>query len=834
MRVPLSWLREYVAVPAHATPADIHAALVKVGFEEEGVHDFGLTGPVVVGQVLELTAEPQSNGKTINWCRVDVGEVEPRGIVCGAHNFAVGDKVVVSLPGAILPGPFPIAARTTYGHVSDGMIASARELGLGEEHDGILLLSSLGLDPELGVDAIKLLGLDDWAVEINVTPDRGYALSLRGIAREYAHATGAEFHDPALTAEITAEIPANPTGFSVTISDQAPVRGRDGVTVFVTRVVRGIDASRVSPPWLVGRLALAGIRSLSLVVDITNYVMLELGQPLHGYDLDSLSGALTVRRANPGEKLTTLDGQSRTLHAEDLLITDESGPIGLAGVMGGASTEVSLATTAVLIEAANFDPVSVARSARRHKLPSEASKRFERGVDPLVADAAAARAVQLLVQLAGGTADALGSRHFAAASSAPIELPDNYVAAITGADYSPREILSSLAEIGCLILPVDHGLAVTAPSWRPDLTDKAALVEEVARIIGYDRIPAVLPTAPPGRGLSRDQRLRRAAAQMLAANGLTEVLSYPFISTAANDTFGQATVLTVANPLDHEAALLRTSLLPGLIEIARRNLSRGLTDLGIYEIGSVFRPEPGTRYGSGVLPSGVVRPTTAELGDLLGSIPPQPLMVAGLFAGLALGKQPGRPAVQHGLADSLDAIRQLAAAVNASVSIRTGIHRAMHPGRTAEIFVTAAHGELSIGFAGELLPSLADDLDLPPVTAVFELDLGRLILNAAAEVAPHSISAYPAATQDLSLVVADNASAGEVLAALVAGAGPLLELATLVDDYRGTGLPDGCKSLTFSLRFRAADRTLTAAEATEAKQSGAALAGQRFGATIRE
>jgi phenylalanyl-tRNA synthetase beta chain len=834
MRVPISWLREFVDIPLDVTPEAVHAALVSVGFEEETIHTFGLSGPIVVGKVLEFTPEPQSNGKTINWCRVDVGEPEPRGIVCGAHNFFAGDKVVVSLPGAILPGPFPIAARTTYGHVSDGMIASARELGLGEEHDGILRLAALGLDPEVGADATALLGLDDWAVEINVTPDRGYAFSIRGVAREYAHATGAAFRDPAESGGRVASDEEARVSRPV-IDDSAPIRGRVGASVFVTRVVRGIDAGRPTPPWMIARLSLAGIRSISLVVDITNYVMLELGQPIHGYDLDSLTGGLVVRRALPGDTLETLDGHLRTLNPQDLLITDDSGPIGLAGVMGGASTEIGVTTTNVLVEAANFDPVSIARTARRHKLPSEASRRFERGVDPGIADAAAARVVELLVRLADGQADPQGSRLFDVAPREPIVLPDGYIVGLVGADYSDVEILRSLTEIGASIEPIDHALSVTPPSWRPDLTDKATLAEEVARIVGYDRIPAVLPTAPPGRGLTRAQRLRRSAARLLASAGHTEVLSYPFVSQSANDTFGGSVVgavpaIRLANPLDGEAPFLRTSLLPGLIEIARRNLSRGLVDLAIYEIGSVFRPEPGTRYGSGDLPSGIIRPTSSELADLLGSIPPQPLRVAALFTGVAVSKQPGQPAIQHGIADALDAARQVGHALAATITVAQGSHHSFHPGRTAELFF----GDRSVGFAGELLPALADELDLPRVTAVLELELGLLIELADAEVSPSAIATYPAATQDLSLVLGADVPAGEVLSSIVEGAGPLLEVAHLVDDYRGLGIPQGSKSLTFALRFRAADRTLTAPEATEAKRAGAAVAAVRFGASIRE
>ena len=503
MRVPLSWLGEFVDLEPGTTPEEVHAALVSVGLEEEDIHTFELSGPIVVGQVLEFVEEPQSNGKTIRWCQVRVapegetaadGGADVRGIVCGARNFFEGDKVVVTLPGAVLPGPFPIAARKTYGHVSDGMIASARELGLGEDHDGILRLSTLGLDPEVGTDAVSLLGLDDAAVEVNVTPDRGYAFSIRGIAREYSHATGSAFRDPADAVPTSAE---HASGFSVTIEDTAPIRGRVGASVFVTRVVRDVDGSRPTPAWMIARLKLAGIRSISLIVDITNYVMLELGQPIHGYDLDTLSGGIVVRRATPGEKLVTLDDQTRTLDPEDLVIADDSGAIGLAGVMGGASTEIGPDTRNVLIEAANFDPVSIARTARRHKLPSEASKRFERGVDPQVAVAAAGRVVQLLEQLAGGHADGLGSLLDASETVEAIRLPQGYISSLIGVDYTEDEVRSALAEIGGAVAEADGALLVTPPTWRPDLRDKSDLAEEVARIVGYDRIPSVLPVAPP-------------------------------------------------------------------------------------------------------------------------------------------------------------------------------------------------------------------------------------------------------------------------------------------------------------------------------------------------
>jgi phenylalanyl-tRNA synthetase beta chain len=802
MRVPISWLGEWVDLPEDVTLEHLHAALVRVGLEEEDVHAFDVTGPIVVGKVLEFADEPQSNGKTIRWCQVDVGEAQPRGIVCGAHNFEVGDKVVVSLPGAVLPGPFPISARKTYGHTSDGMIASARELGLGDEHDGILRLTELGLDPEAGTDAIALLGLDDAAVEVNVTPDRGYAFSIRGIAREYSHSTGAVFHDPADAVDV-----GEATGYDVKITDDAPIRGRTGCSVFTARVVRGIDPGRPTPPWMASRLRLAGIRSISLPVDITNYTMLELGQPIHGYDLSKLQGGMVIRRAAQGEKLETLDGTVRTLDVTDLVVADSSGPVGLAGVMGGASTEISGTTTDVLIEAGIWDPVTIARTVRRHKLPSEAAKRYERGVDPKMSAVAAARVAQLLVELAGGTLDTLGARYDESVPPAPIELALGLPTAIVGVEYTPEQITSTLELIG------------------------ATLVEEIARIIGYHEIPSILPVAPPGRGLTRAQKARRRAAQTLAAAGATEVLSYPFLSEATVERFEPgATAIRLANALDPNAALLRRTLLPGLLETARRNLSRGLTDLALFEIGTVFRPEPGVVPGTDFIPVGAERPDDATLAKLAAGIPPQGWRVGALFLGDASPKQPGAAPAPAGLTDALDSVRQLALALAFEPVITKGSHPALHPGRTAEVRV----GDRVVGVAGELLPSIAADLDLPRVVALVELDLDALIELGATEIAARPIGTLPAATQDLSLVVPIDIPAGDVLDAVVEGAGELLENARLVDDYRGSGVPEGSKSITLALRFRAADRTLTAAEATEAKLAGAALATKRFGAAIRE
>ncbi|NYE20741.1 phenylalanine--tRNA ligase subunit beta [Microbacterium immunditiarum] len=843
MRVPLSWLRQYVDVPADATAEDVLAALVSVGFEEEDVHRFELQGPIVVGEVLDFVEEPQSNGKTIRWCHVQVapdgetaadGGPAVHGVVCGARNFFVGDKVVVTLPGSVLPGPFPIAARKTYGHVSDGMIASAKELGLGSEHSGILRLVELGVDAPVGTDAVALLGLDDVAIDINVTPDRGYALSIRGVAREYSHATGAEFRDPA--ARYASDDLAPGSGFPIAVDDEHPIRGRVGASEFVVRVVRDVDPTKPTPPWMVARLGLAGIRSLGILIDITNYVMLELGNPIHGYDLDKLQGGITVRRAHAGEKLETLDGQLRTLNAEDLLITDDSGPIGLAGVMGGGTTEMSDATRNVLIEAAIFDTVSIARTARRHKLPSEASRRFERGVDPAIPFVAARRVADLMVEYAGGTLDpAYGGALLAEIERTTIGLPAGFVSGLIGVDYAAEQIAGALRLIGCDVTTTSDGWTVVSPTWRPDLTDKWTLAEEVARIEGYDQIPSVLPLPPSGRGLTPAQQGRRRVANALAAAGFVETPSFPFTTEEQNDLHGSASgghlpSIRLANPLDGQAPFLRRSLVPGLLQVAHRNVSRGFTDLALFETGSVFLPEPGVAYGTSFIPPLAVRPDAATLAELDASIPPQRRHVAVLLAGNLVAKQPGQPAVAAELADALDAVRTIAAAAGVSVVVEQGERAALHPGRTGVLSVDGAE----VGYVGELLPAVAEASDLPGRVIVAELDLDLVLSLSGERVVASSLSGFPAATQDVSLVVGADVPAAEVRDALAEGSGDLLESLRLVDDYRGQGLLDGTKSLTFALRFRAPDRTLTAAEASEAKLAGVALAAERFGASLRE
>ncbi|MFD8505330.1 phenylalanine--tRNA ligase subunit beta [Streptomyces sp. NPDC059687] len=835
MRVPLSWLREYVDLPATQTGRDVQAKLISVGLEVETVEQLGadLKGPLVVGQVLSIE-ELEGFKKPIRFCTVDVGQAngtgEPQEIVCGARNFSVGDKVVVVLPGAVLPGGFSIAARKTYGRVSHGMICSGDELGMGDDGSkGIIVLPQ---ETEVGIDAVELLELVDEVLDIGVTPDRGYALSLRGIAREAAVAYGLPLRDPALI-----DVPA-PNAFGHPVKISEPM----GCDRFTARTVTGIEPEARSPIWLQRRLQKAGMRPVSLAVDITNYVMLELGQPLHAYDRSLIQGAIGVRRAEAGEKLTTLDGVTRTLDAEDLVITDDRGPIGLAGVMGGANTEIADhahengGTTDVVIEAAHFDAISIARTARRHKLASEASRRFERGVDPLAASAAAQRTVDLLVLLGGGTADAGVTEVIAPSAPHTITIPANHPDKVAGVEYGRETVVRRLQQVGCDVYGQDE-LIVTVPSWRPDLTDPNDLAEEVIRLEGYENLPSTLPKPPAGRGLTDRQRLHRRIGRALAGAGFVEAPNYPFIGEQIFDQFGLAAddsnrrVVKLVNPLSDEEPALRTTLLPGLLAALRRNDGRGSHDLALFETGLVFHPREEQRIATRLTVDR--RPSDEEIASLTAALPEQPRHAAVVLAGAReqvgwWGK--GRPA---DWADAIEAARTIAREAGADLVVRKGQYGPWHPGRCAELAVVVDGNEQVIGYAGELHPGVLKTLGLPGRTCAMELDLDVLERAGTGPVKGPRISSFPVATQDVALVVDSAVPHAEVEAALREGAGQLLESIRLFDVYESEQLGEGKKSLAYALRFRAPDRTLTVDEASAARDTAVALAAERTGATLR-
>ncbi len=829
MKTSLSWLREYVELPASLTAEELDSALTELGMEVESIVDQSATikGDLVVGRVLSIE-ELTGFKKPIRFTQVDVGTDTPQEIVCGARNFAEGDLVVVILPGGELPGGFKIGARKTYGRNSNGMICSAAELGLGDDHSGIIVLPAGAHTP--GTDARPAVGLDDVIVDVEITPDRGYEMSLRGMVRELAHSFGARFTDPAQLAApgATAQAP-----HPVTIEDTV------GCDRFAARVVRGIDPHAASPQWMRSRLATAGIRSISLPVDITNYLMLELGQPMHVFDLNRLTGALNVRRARAGEKLTTLDGVARSLDAEDMVICDDTGPISLAAVMGGETSEWQPNTVDVLLEAAHWDSVMVGRTARRHKLFSEAAKRWERGVDPQLALVALERAVRILTEHAGGTVDEriLDIDHVVA--PAVIELDPTLPARLIGVAYSAQRVVELLELLGCTVTG-ESPLAVTPPSWRPDLLAPIDLVEEVARLGGYDAIESLLPPARGGTGATPAQHRRRTVGRALAENGYTEVLSYPFVALDTADRLGFAAddprraAVRLANPLSEQEPQLRTSLLAPLLATLQRNLGRGQRDLALYEIATVFQPHPvGVAAQSVVAPPALGvdrRPNEQEWAAANAVVPAQPWHVAVVLTGdiePAGWWGAGRAA---SWADPVQAARIVLAASGITadrITVHAAEYAPWHPGRCAAIAVD----DTIVGYAGELHPGTLAALELPKRTCALELNLDAV--PAAPVVQGERISTFPPALIDVALVLDGSVPAADVQAELTRGAGELLESITLFDVYESEQLGAGQKSLAYKLVFRAVDRTLTSQETLAARDAAVAAVAARFGATLR-
>jgi len=830
VRAPLSWFTDVLRQgdPAwSATAEEVDAGFVRVGFEIEDIEPFPeITGPLVVGRV-ESIEELTEFKKPIRFCQVDVGEEQPRGIVCGARNFAEGDLIVAALPGVVLPGPFEIAARKTYGKTSDGMICSVAEMGIGADASGILVLAPGTAAP--GADAREVLGLADTAIDINVTPDRGYAFSVRGLGRELAGSFGVPFVDPGADRPALAHIPDGQDGSRA--AWPVVIEPDSSATRYTARVITGVDATAVSPWWMQKRLLVAGIRPISAIVDITNYVMIELGQPLHAFDADKITGTVTVRSAAPGEKLTTLDGAERALDPEDVVIADESGPIALAGVMGGGSTEVSGETTTVLLESATFDQVRVFRTGKRHKLTSEASKRFERIVDPEITVAASDRAAELIVEIAGGKiASPLAGVRVDTEPAVPITIAADEPDRVAGITYAPGTTANRLAEVGCAVSGTDP-LTVTPASWRPDLRQRADLVEEVLRLEGLELIPAIPPRAPAGTGLTAAQRRRRGIGKVLAVDGFTEVLPYPFMPAGVFDQWGLAAdddrrrTVKVLNPLERDRPELNTTLLPGLLEMTTRNIARGQRDLALFTIGQVVIA--GDNVAAVDALDVTKRPDDTQIAALDASLPHQPLYVAGVLTGL---RDPAGPWGAGRAADYLDAfeaVRTAAGAAGVEIELSAVDFAPWHPGRCTAVIVDG----VTVGHAGELHPAILERAGLPKRLCAFEIDIDALPLTT---VLPSpKVSVFPAVLQDLAVVVEASVPSADVADALRDGAGELLESLELFDVFTGDQVGQGNKSLAFALRFRAGDRTLTEDEANTAKLAAVEEADRRIGARLR-
>lgn len=827
MRVPYSWLREVVAAGApdwDVAPAELEQTLIRIGHEVEEVIELGpVDGPLTVGRVTDIE-ELTGFKKPIRFCHVDVGDDVDREIVCGARNFVAGDLVVVALPGTTLPGGFAIAARKTYGRNSDGMICSAAELGLGADHSGILVLPPGTAEP--GADGAAVLGLDDVIFHLAITPDRGYCMSLRGLAREIACAYDLEFVDPA----DVKPLPVDGEAWPLTVQPDT------GVRRFALRPVTGIDPAAVSPWWLQRRLLLSGIRATSPAVDVTNYVMLELGHPMHAHDRNRISGGLGVRFARPGETVVTLDDIERKLEPVDVLIVDDAATAAIGGVMGAASTEVRADSTDVLLEAAVWDPAAVSRTQRRLHLPSEAARRYERGVDPAISVAALDRCAALLAGIAGGTVsealtDWRGEPACDGWSPPAIEMPADLPDRLAGVTYPPGTAAKRLAQIGAAVTADGGALTVVPPSWRPDLLQPADLVEEVLRLEGLEVIGSVLPSAPAGRGLSAAQRRRRAIGRSLAQSGYVEILPTPFLPAGVFDVWGlpdddpRRVTTQVLNPLESDRPHLATTLLPALLEALVRNVSRGLVDVSLYALAQVVQPTAETRAVQFIPVDR--RPTDAEIAVLDASLPRQPQHVAAVLTGLREQRGPWGPGRRAEAADAFEAVRVIARAAGVDVRLRAAQQLPWHPGRCAEVLV----GDTPVGYAGQLHPAVVERAGLPKGTCALELDLDAIPLVATLP-APR-ISPFPAVFQDVSLVVAADVPAQAVADAVREGAGDLLEDLQLFDVFTGPQLGEHRKSLTFALRFRAPDRTLTEDDATAARDAAVRRAAEAVGAELR-
>ncbi len=827
MRLPYSWLREVVAAgaPGWDVPADeLEQTLIRIGHEVEEVIPVGpVRGPVTVGRVLEIE-ELTEFKKPIRAVKVDLGEAEPRDIVCGATNFTVGDLVVIALPGTTLPGDFTITARKTYGRTSDGMICSSAELNLGADHSGILVLPPGTAEP--GAAAADVLGLDDTVFHLAITPDRGYCLSVRGMAREIANAYDLDYVDPADVAPLSARGEALPVS----------IEPGTGVLRFGLRPVTGIDPAAVSPWWMQRRLLLSGIRAISPAVDVTNYVMLEFGHPMHAHDRSLITGGFRVRFAEPGETVVTLDDIERKLDPGDVLIVDDVATAAIGGVMGAGTTEVRDSTTDVLLEAAVWDPAAVSRTQRRLHLYSEAGRRYERGVDPAVSVAALDRCAALLAEIADGTAeptltDWRGDPPRENWSLPPVSMATNLPDRTAGVDYPEGTTRRRLIQIGADVTVDGERVTATPPSWRPDLRQPADLVEEVLRLEGLEIIPSVLPHAPAGRGLSAEQKRRRAIGKSLALNGYVEILPTPFLPAGIFDQWGLAqddprrTTTHVLNPLESDRPELATTLLPGLLESLARNISRGVVDAALFAIEQVVEPTPETRAVE-LIPTDR-RPTDDEIATLDASLPHQQQHVGVVLAGLREHAGPWGPGRRVHASDAFEAVRVIGRAAGVELALRPSQYLPWHPGQCAEVLV----GDTVVGYAGQLHPAVIERSGLPKGTCAAELNLDAVPIS---ETLPApAVSPFPAVFQDVALIVDADVAAQSVVDAVRAGAGELLEDVRLFDVYTGPQIGEGRKSLALALRFRAADRTLTEDEASAARDAAVATAAQRVGAEQR-
>ncbi len=806
MRLSLQWLAEFIDLPAEG---DLVERLTLAGFEDV---EITATGPdlsqIRVGRVLECAQHPHADRLSV--CKVDLGAAETTEVVCGAPNVAAGQKVAFAAAGTKLPDGTLLKRAKIRGVVSNGMICSNRELELGDDHDGILVLDP---DTPVGVSLPEVIATGDRELEVGITPNRGDATSLIGLAREVRALFGGELRVPETDPPETEPAAAD--------AIRVEIEAVDDCHRYVARIVRGVRVGP-SPGWVVAKLAASGIRSINNVVDVTNLVLLEFGQPLHAFDLAKLRGGLVkVRRAAAGEKLATLDGKARELSTEDLLIADSERAIALAGVMGGANTEVGDATTDVLIESAHFHPSRVRLTAKRYGLQSEASYRFERGVDRLGVQRAADRAARLIAELAGGevAAGSVVAEGVAPVVTEEIRFPTDRANKLLGTALSKQEMAALLERVGVRCAPAGADELVCAiPSHRTDLHLHQDLTEEVARIYGYDRIPI---TEPRGvlRGVEppRLWRVAERSRDALVAAGLIECQTLPFLNAEwlealqldADDPRGRA--VRLVNPIRDEEPLLRTTLLPSILRLVQQNRSRQLERIEVFELARLFRTRKGpSRWGSDLpeeslgLVAAIAEREERGLWEAPTSVP--------LFFKLK--------GIAKKLLDQLGYVAWFP---------RASLPPYLHPGAAAAIEV----GGAVIGSIGELHPDVASAFGLDVGCAVMELDLEALVALPQQEVRFQEVSRQPSARRDLAVVVDVDQAAGEVLEAIRKTGGKDLISVELFDRYAGKGIAEGRTSLAFRLVFQRYDRTLKDEEVTKTTDRIVKMLAHRFKGELR-
>ena len=762
MRAPLSWLREYVTVDA--TAEEIAHRLSVSAAEVERIIDVGVPdldgnlGRFLVGKV--LAAEPHPNADRLRVCQVDVGEADARQIVCGAWNFEAGATVAVALPGALLPVlDAPLDERELRGQLSHGMILAEDEVGLGEDHTGIMVLPD-GFEP--GTPLLDVLPIRDRVLDVTPTINRVDLLSMVGLAREVAALLGGELHLPEIAdPEIVDSEPVD-----VTVEDSA------GCPRYIGRIFRDVQIGP-SPQWLKSRLYLAEMRSISNVVDVTNYVMHAWGNPLHAFDRQRLAGGrIVVRRARPGEELRTLDGTLRRLHADDLVITDGERPVALAGIMGGEESEVSEEATEILLEAANFEPIGIFKSSER-TVRTAGSNRWEKGVDPYLAEPAAVHATRLIVDLVGARLTGHVDVHLGLPERPVVRLRPERADRVIGLEVAPDEQRAILEGFGFEVSPEWD---VTVPTWRArDVTREIDLVEEVARA-ALDRVPHTMPRRRHVRGrLSTEQRLRRVVEDVVVGAGLSEAYTWSLVPSDPSPD-----AIRLPDPMTADQAILRTTLVPGLVDAARTALDTGADDVGLFEIARVY------------LASGEPLP---EERWRLGGI------------------------VQGGFAAAKGVLEVLYEALHLELRVRQGSHMMLHPGKAAET---------DAGLVGELHPTL-----LEGAWGAFELDLGELFASVPDRIVYEDVITYPAVLQDIAVVVEEDVEVGALVDAVREAAGEVLREARVFDVYRGEQVGDGRKSVAIHLSFQSPERTLTDEEAAVLRGRIVAAMAERFGAELR-